>query len=378
MTREQSTPTNPNHYVGCYPINLSDSLNGYFGEANNGNQIPFHRFNHASFYNGVICWQLPSVRRKVLDRLLKQLGESDLPGAEHAIRYFQDMYRRNCKAKTIKTSATAIILFLNYLKRKAIADVEHIGRHDIEAFVEQEQERGLKITSVRTRLHALYAFIRFLSNDDLVDPQLLLRKVKLKMPQRLPRAIAIEDIIKLVSVIDDVRDRAMILLLLRTGMRIGELLKLQVNDVDLDARLVRIYEGEKNYIGRVVYFGDDAREALSAWLKQRNRHKSHLFYSQGRSRFTYNGARMMFVKYLRRAGLEHKGYTLHCLRHSFATELLNAGMRIECLQQLLGHSKLEVTRIYARLSDKAREAEYFRAMAIIEGESSDGFDQHDY
>jgi site-specific recombinase XerD len=378
MTREQSTPTNPNHYVGCYPINLSDSLNSLFGEANNNNQIPFHRFDHASFYNGAICWQLPSARRKVLDRLIKQLVESDLPGTGHVIRYFQDMYRRNCKAKTIKTAATAIILFLNYLKRKAVVDVEHIGRHDIEAFVEQEQERGLKITSVRTRLHALYAFIRFLSNDDLVDPQLLLRKVKLKMPQRLPRAIALEDIIKLVSVIDDVRDRAMILLLLRTGMRIGELLKLQVNDVDLEARLVKIYEGEKNYIGRVVYFSDDAREALIGWLKQRNRHKSHLFYSQGRSCFTYNGARMMFVKYLRRAGLEHKGYTLHCLRHSFATELLNAGMRIECLQQLLGHSKLEVTRIYARLSDKARESEYFRAMAIIEGESSDGFDQHDY
>ena len=376
MTREQSTPTNPNHYVGCYPINLSGSLNSPFGEANNDNPIPFHRFIHASFYNGTICWQLPSAKRKVLDGLLKQLSESDLPGTGHTIRYFQDMYRRNCKAKTITSSATAIISFLNYLKHKAIVDLEHIGRHDIEAFVEQQQERGLKITSVRTRLHALYAFIRFLSNEDLVDPQLLLRKVKLKMPQRLPRAIVWEDIIKLVSVIDDVRDRAMILLLLRSGMRIGELLKLQANDVDLDARLVRIYEGEKNYIGRVVYFSDDAADALAAWLKQRKK-KFYLFYSQGRSCFTYNGARMMFVKYLRRAGLEHKGYTLHCLRHSFATELLNAGMRIECLQQLLGHSKLEVTRIYARLSDKAREAEYFRAMAIIEGETSDGFDQHD-
>ena len=378
MTRKQSDPINPNHYVGCYPINLSDQLYSYYGELNHSNPIPFHRFNHATFYDGTICWQLPSARRKVLGRLLKQIDENDLPGADHTKNYFQDMYRRNCKAKTIKSSATAIISFLNYLKRKAIVDLEHISRHDIEAFVEHEQERGLKITSVRTRLHALYAFIRFLSNDNLVDPHLLLRKVKLKMPQRLPRAILWEDVIGLLSGIDNVRDRAMILLLLRTGMRIGELLKLQVNDVDLDGCLIRIYEGEKNYIGRVVYFSEDARDALTAWIKQRNRHKSHLFYSQQRSRFTYNGARMMFVKYLRRAGLEHKGYTLHCLRHSFATELLNAGMHIECLQQLLGHSKLEVTRIYARLSDKAREQEYFRTMAVIEGETTDGFDQHDY
>ena len=69
-------------------------------------------------------------------------------------------------------------------------------------------------------------------------------------------------------------------------------------------------------------------------------------------------------RYSRR--LSFKGYTVHCLRHTFATELLNAGMRLECLQQLLGHSNLEVTRIYARLTDKTREEEYFKAMAIIE------------
>ncbi len=60
------------------------------------------------------------------------------------------------------------------------------------------------------------------------------------------------------------------------------------------------------------------------------------------------------------------GYTIHCLRHTFASELLNAGMRLECLQPLLGHASLEVTRRYARLTDRTREEEYFRAMAIIE------------
>jgi hypothetical protein len=75
---------------------------------------------------------------------------------------------------------------------------------------------------------------------------------------------------------------------------------------------------------------------------------------------------MVLVKYLAKVGLSHKGYTLHCLRHTFATELLNAGMRIECLQQLLGHHSLEMTRRYARLTDRTREEEYFKAMAIIE------------
>jgi site-specific recombinase XerD len=87
---------------------------------------------------------------------------------------------------------------------------------------------------------------------------------------------------------------------------------------------------------------------------------------------------VMFKKYLHKAGLADKGYTVHCLRHTCATELLNAGMRIECLQQLLGHSKLEVTRIYARLTDKTREQEYFKAMAIIEAGGIDGSDRCDH
>jgi integrase/recombinase XerD len=158
----------------------------------------------------------------------------------------------------------------------------------------------------------------------------------------------------------------MILMLLRTGMRIGELLNTRVNDVDLNERTIKIYEGEKNFIGRVVYFSDDARDALKAWLKKRNSRMSFLFYGQKGNSLCYSAARVMFKKYLQKGGLSLKGYTVHCLRHTFATDLLNAGMRLECLQQLLGHSKLDVTRIYARLTDKTREQEYFKAMLKIE------------
>jgi site-specific recombinase XerD len=81
---------------------------------------------------------------------------------------------------------------------------------------------------------------------------------------------------------------------------------------------------------------------------------------------------MLFIKYLCSAGLAHKGYTIHCLRHTFASELLNAGMRLECLQKLLGHTSVEVTRRYARLTDKTREEEYFKAMEKIEKGEIDG------
>jgi integrase len=84
------------------------------------------------------------------------------------------------------------------------------------------------------------------------------------------------------------------------------------------------------------------------------------------------------MRCLKNAGLEYSGYTLHCLRHTFATELLNARMPLECLRVLLGHTSLEVTRIYARLSDKTRENEYFMAMERILRGDPDADDACDY
>ncbi len=304
--------------------------------------------------------------RKALDRAVQNIEAAPMLGSEQLIGYLHDLYRRNCKAVTIRSAAVAICSFLWILKQRSVGRLEDIRRTHIGAFVEHEQDRGLKISSVRQRLQNVYAFVRHLDRENRVNPELLLRKIHLKLPQGLPRAIAPEDVLKLVSVVEHVRDRAIILLLLRTGMRIGEALNLLVSDVDLNGRTVKIYEGEKNCVGRVVYLSDDARKALVDWIRERQPQKQRLFCGRGRSYLGYNSARMRFRKHLQEAGLGDKGYTLHCLRHTCATELLNAGMRIECLQQLLGHSKLEVTRIYARLTDKTREDEYFKAMAIIE------------
>jgi site-specific recombinase XerD len=269
------------------------------------------------------------------------------------------------------------MLFLLFVKEKGITNVEMITRRCIEAFVENEQDRDLKLSSVKGRLQTIYAFMRFLVKEEIVHPDLVLRRITIKLPQSLPRALTPEDTVSLLSVINHIRDRAMVLLLLRTGMRIGELLDTRVNDVDLNEMTVKIYEAAKNKIGRVVYFSDDAKEALVAWLKNRDQRNSFLFYGQGGNRWSYSAARVRFVKYIGKAHLDDKNYTVHCLRHTYATDLLNAGMRLEVLQQLLGHSSLNVTRIYARLTDKTREEEYFKAMAKIERDQSDGHDQLD-
>jgi integrase/recombinase XerD len=128
----------------------------------------------------------------------------------------------------------------------------------------------------------------------------------------------------------------------------------------------------------VVYLSEDAIIALKTWFEERHAWEDYLFYSRGNTdTMSYSTARCRFEKYIVKAGLAHKGYTLHTLRHTFATELLNAGMRLECLQVLLGHRNIEETRRYARLTDKTREEEYFKAMAIIERGDSRGNDRCD-
>jgi integrase/recombinase XerD len=163
-----------------------------------------------------------------------------------------------------------------------------------------------------------------------------------------------------------------VLLLLRTGMRVGELLSTKPVDVQIQEQKILIYQAPKTSTGRVVYFSEDARCALEQWLAQRDRSREFLFYGRGNTSLSYSGARMLFIKYLCSAGLGHKGYTIHCLRHTFASELLNAGMRLECLQKLLGHTSIEITRRYARLTDKTRADEYFAAMQRIERGDMDG------
>ena len=237
----------------------------------------------------------------------------------------------------------------------------------------------MKASTVDLRLGTLKAFLRFLIEREVLPPELLSKRMIIKVPDGLPRAMDPDDVKQLLAALENVRNRALILILLRTGMRVGELLDTIVEDVHLKERRIEIYEASKTRVGRVVYLSDDALKALKAWFKVREPDRTYLFYARGKHRhsITYAAVRAVFVKTLEKAGLSHKGYTLHCLRHTCASELLNAGMRLECLQQLLGHSTVEMTRRYARLTDRTREEEYFTAMAVIERGEINGHYQLD-
>ena len=371
MTQER-TPANHEHLATIYPPLRNDPVSIDLTAEPKSASPPRSTLKAQNRSARDAYWQREC--RRGLEWVLKRLSEKEPVGKDHIEAYLRDQYRRHLRPSTLDNTLRCIEGFLFFIQRRDKIRVEQVSRQEIEAWVEYEQERGMKASTVKMRLAILKAFVRFLIERDILTAGVLSKRMIIKVPDALPRAMDPDDVRQLLAVLEDVRNRAMILILLRTGMRVGELLNTIIEDVNLKERRIEIYEASKTRVGRVVYLSDDALKALKVWLKVRASDSTYLFYCRGkhRQRMTYAAVRELFRKLLEKAGLSHKGYTLHCLRHTCATELLNAGMRLECVQQLLGHSTIEVTRRYARLTDRTREEEYFTAMSVIEGGESSG------
>jgi len=297
MQWEQLSFLNPDSLYPAHP----------FDRGTNGKSDPFFDHRDSSFSHNYLrlsnnTAQAPD-RQKVLERLLEKISQHDLPGWKYVGLYLRHKYRRNCKAQTLRSTTASLMQFLCFFRTSGKGKLAQLSREDIEAFVEDMQDRGLKPETVRTRLCAVYAFVRYAGEQKVLSYELLERKIRLKLPDRLPRAIDPEDVRQLLSVVDHTRDRALILLLLRSGMRIGELLNCTVDDMDIQQQKIFIYQADKTGVGRVVYYSEDAQQALLAWLRLRDPFKEKLFYGQGRGSLCYEAARSMFNKYVHKAGL---------------------------------------------------------------------------
>ena len=161
-----------------------------------------------------------------------------------------------------------------------------------------------------------------------------------------------------------VRDRLIFLFLLRCGLRVSEVCALAWDAIDLDAGTVRMNRG-KGQVDRIVYLSPDVAQTLQSWRAHHpsgpylfpspKRHRPHLFRSQ---------INVLMDQYLAAAGLT-RHYSPHCLRHTFATHLLNAGVSLEVLKELMGHHSMQLTLRYAQLYDTTKKHQYEQAMAQI-------------
>jgi len=339
-------------------------------------QYILYNENQHHFHQKKQSYQKASFKNPKIEHYLKVLDDSGIHRSviEHMSVFFVYLTRRNRRIGTILMYYNAIKRLMLFLKPLNIKRIEMVRRDDLGAFIEFLQDSHLKPSTINSYLTNLYVVFGFLIEQNVINPDLMRHKFRLRMPDELPKAIDPNDIRQLISAIDTTRERALILILLRTGMRIGELLATKIEDIDLTERKIQIPQASKNYEGRIVFFSDDACKALKTWLQNSLPGNDYIFYGcENHKKLSYPRARQLFIKCTKKAGLSHKGYTLHCLRHTFASELLNAGMRLECLQVLLGHRNIEVTRRYARLTDKTRKEEYFKAIEKIERGDINGY-----
>jgi integrase/recombinase XerD len=190
----------------------------------------------------------------------------------------------------------------------------------------------------------------------------------LKEPRPLPRAASEADLVNILAHIRSVRDRALFLVLLRSGLRVSEVVGLEVRDVDIQRHTLRVQDG-KHRRERIVYLSPDSVRAVAVYLEQRGWPRGgQLFVSEkgqtyGRS-LSVRGVQKRIEGYARHAGVQ---ISCHTLRHSLATQLLNQGVRLVVVQELLGHAGVTSTQRYARLANRRVREEYFAGMQKILG-----------
>lgn len=301
------------------------------------------------------------------DRLTPRLVGVPAPTAHQVRAYLETLRRRNYSPATIRCIMYMLTLFIQALPPGQQAQLSLVDRHTISAHIDRLQARSLQGVTINNHLSTIRSFFRFLLDQEQVERNPVLESHYLRRREvPLPQAMTDEEVRRFLAVIQDKMDRAMFLLLLRSGLRVGELVSLNVTDVDLEQQTVRIERGEKNSLGRIVYFSADTKAALEVWLAQRAPFPevSRLFFTQKTKRIQVCTVNERFKRYLAQAGIE-KPYSAKSLRHTFATQLLNAGVLLTTLQELLGHDRITTTQRYARLSDRTKRRSYFAAMEKV-------------
>ncbi len=284
-----------------------------------------------------------------------------------------------------------IIQFEQYLQRRApgrrtaidyVSDVRQFANlcakpwlevtvQDIDAFVDQQRQQGLSAATVKRRVAALKVFFDFMAEEtgQLAWPNpVRFKRHAGKQAQRLPRDLSDEQVAQVWGQITAPRDRAWFALMLRAGLRVGEVVALKLTDLltpptaDRPARL-RVYgKGQKE---RVVLLTQDAYAVLQEWLAIRPANSPHdpLFLNQRGQPLRTNGLEWLLKGYGQAAGLT---VSPHQLRHTYARQLTQGGMPLPSLSKLLGHNQITTTQIYTAGADPQLAQAYQQAMAHLE------------
>lgn len=281
------------------------------------------------------------------------------------IERFQKWLRRKSPhASTHIHYTNDLKLFFSWIEKAP----PEITLWDVDAFIDHSQQLGYAIATINRRLAALRAFYHFMAvlSDEAPKNPVVPKHHFIRQGQRLPRDVQDPDVEKLFAVMDHVRDRAMFLLMLRCGLRVGEVRNLSLVDLYLEptfGALPRLWLNGKGDKQRVAYLSSQPLAALHTWLETRPAVESQaVFLNRFGKRLTVTGIQSRLAKYCRLAGI---WITCHQLRHTFGRHLTEAKVPVTTIQRLLGHARLRTTEVYLHISDSQVQVDYDTAMREI-------------
>lgn len=241
----------------------------------------------------------------------------------------------------------------------------------VDEFIEYCQVSGYAVATINRRLTALNTFYQFLAleSDDAPSNPVIPRRHYISHDERLPRDASDADVEKLFSVISSPRDAAMCMLMLRCGLRVGEICNLSLQDLFLEPvtnsqePLPRIRVRGKGSIERTVYLSKQSLETLKVWLTVRPESKDQaVFLNRYGKRMTVNGIQERLARYCEKAGV---WITCYQLRHTFGRHLVEARVPVTTIQKLMGHAWLRTTQIYMHVSDQQVQDDFRAAIEEI-------------
>jgi tyrosine recombinase XerC len=277
---------------------------------------------------------------------------------EKFVRYLE--IEKNYSKHTILNYSLDLNNFQEFLGEGAIENVDYLC---VRKYLALLKEKHYTSRTISRKLSSLRSFFRFLNREGFLKQNPVSAISSPKLDKHLPVFMTEEEVSRLIeaSIPENEagqRDRAALEAFYSTGIRISELVGLNIDDVDFISGIVKVRgKGKKE---RIVPIGDQALSALRLYIEKRKKQSNIVFLNKNGQRITDRGIRKVVKKYILSAGIK-QGVSPHTFRHSFATHLLNRGADLRTVQELLGHANLGTTQIYTHLTTDKLKSVYNKA-----------------
>jgi len=276
-------------------------------------------------------------------------------------RYRRFLKRRNFSPHTVKNYLNILSHFVSWLN----VPLHETSRDDTGRYTDHLLRKTLSPKTITCHLQTIRLFFDYLINEEGIAMDNPIVKVSIRLHKPLPRHLKDDDVGRFLAAITDTRDKAMFMVMLRCGLRVEEVSRLTLDALELKRNRLFVRHG-KGGKDRVVYISNDARTALEEYLTVRHSKTKYLFLVQKGpltgNRLSVRGIQKRIEYYARISGVN---VSCHSLRHTMATQLLNADADLSTIQDLLGHTHITTTQRYCRVSNVKVQRDYYKAMEAV-------------